>query len=164
MNKPREILDSLVSASRSRNMSAIRGKDTAPELIMRRLVRRLRYQFETSPTDLPGRPDIVLRRRKIAIFVHGCFWHRHAGCRFTTSPATRREFWKAKFDQNVRRDWRNVEALRRMGWRVLVVWECALKRRAPNDPMLTSLFRSWISSQSAQDQITTTAHRDHRQL
>lgn len=116
-----------ISSSRSRNMAAIRGKDTLPELNVRRMIHGLGLRFRLHRRDLPGRPDIVLPRHRTVVFVHGCFWHRHEGCRYTTTPKTRLEFWQAKFDENVARDYRNRIALAGMGWRVLVVWECELR-------------------------------------
>jgi DNA mismatch endonuclease (patch repair protein) len=156
---PADILEACeppVSAARSRNMSAIRGKDTAPEIVVRRALHRMGFRFRLHSTSLPGRPDIVLTRHRAAIFVHGCFWHRHDGCRFASTPSTRRKFWADKFERNVHRDWRNIQDLRRMGWRVLVVWECALRKRTPDDPIVAQLLRTWMSSASKQDQITTT--------
>jgi len=109
---------------RSRNMAAIRGRDTKPELIVRRLVHRLGYRFRLHRRDLPGRPDLVLPRHRVVIFVHGCFWHQH-DCRYgRVVPATRAEFWKNKRDENAARDVRNLSALRSDGWRVAIIWEC----------------------------------------
>lgn len=114
----------LTPEQRSRNMRAIKGRDTTPELTVRRLLHAMGYRFRLQRRDLPGRPDIVLPRHRVAVFVHGCFWHRHR-CRYgCVEPATRPEFWRAKFAANVARDRRAVRALRRAGWRVLVVWEC----------------------------------------
>jgi DNA mismatch endonuclease, patch repair protein len=105
-------------------MSRIRGKDTKPELRVRSQLHRMGYRFRLHRKDLPGRPDIVLPKYDTVIFVHGCFWHRHKGCRFAYTPKTRVEFWETKFEQNVRRDKRNAAALWRGGWRVLKIWEC----------------------------------------
>lgn len=115
------------SRTRSRNMAAIRGKNTAPELAVRGILHAMGLRFRLHRKDLPGRPDIVLQRHRTVVFVHGCFWHRHEGCRYTTTPKTRLAFWQAKFDANVARDHRNRIALEEMGWRVLVVWECELR-------------------------------------
>lgn len=109
---------------RSEIMSKIRGRDTAPELIVRRIAHRLGFRFRLHRRDLPGRPDLVFPRHQLAIFVHGCFWHRHEGCQYAYTPKTRMTFWTAKFEKNVARDRRSVEALRKLGWRVLVIWEC----------------------------------------
>jgi DNA mismatch endonuclease (patch repair protein) len=117
-----------VSQTRSRNMAAIRGKDTAPELAIRRILHSMGMRFRLHRKDLPGSPDIVLPRHRTVVFVHGCFWHRHEGCRYTTTPKTRQEFWLAKFESNVFRDRRNQANLEQLGWRVLVVWECELRK------------------------------------
>ena len=111
-------------------MSRIRGRDTKPELLVRSVLHRLGFRFRLNPVRLPGRPDVVLTRHHTVIFVHGCFWHRHGGCRFAFQPKTNVEFWTEKFGQNVARDARNKRALRRLGWRVLVVWECEASDRA----------------------------------
>lgn len=127
------------SRTRSRNMAAIRGKNTAPELAVHRILHAMGLRFRLHRKDLPGRPDIVLPRHRTVVFVHGCFWHRHEGCRYTTTPKTRLAFWHAKFDENVARDHRNRIALEEMGWRVLVVWECELRdAEALHDRMKTS--------------------------
>lgn len=116
-------MDVLTPEQRSRNMRAIKGRDTGPELIVRRLLHAMGFRFRLHP-NLPGRPDVVLSVRRVVVFVHGCFWHRHR-CRYgRVEPATRPDFWRAKFARNVERDRRAVRALRRDGWRVLVVWEC----------------------------------------
>lgn len=105
-------------------MARIGQKNTAPEIAVRKLLHRLGYRFRLHRTDLPGKPDIVLPRHKKIIMVHGCFWHRHSNCRFAYTPKSRIEFWEAKFDLNVARDKRVSQALERLGWKVLVVWEC----------------------------------------
>lgn len=108
-------------------MAAIHGKDTGPEWIVRRLLTAMGYRYRLHGRGLPGRPDLVFASRRAVVFVHGCFWHRHA-CRYgRTMPNTRRAFWCAKFAGNVERDRRAVRALKRDGWRVLVVWECQTK-------------------------------------
>lgn len=113
-------------ATRSRMMSGIGGKNTAPELIVRRFLHGRGLRFRLHHKNLPGRPDIVLPRHGVVVLVHGCFWHRHPGCRYTTTPGSNREFWVEKFRANVARDSRNLRDLRRLGWRPLVVWECSL--------------------------------------
>lgn len=119
--------DVLSPEQRRRNMSRIRGRDTEPERVVRSMLHRMGYRFRLHRRDLPGRPDIVLPRLWSVIFVHGCFWHRHPGCRYTTTPKTRAEFWQKKFDENVERDRRNVAALRKAGWQVLCLWECEIR-------------------------------------
>jgi len=105
-------------------MSGIRGRDTKPELAVRRYLHARGFRFRLHVRELPGRPDIVLPRHRTAVFVHGCFWHRHAGCRFAYTPKSRQEFWLPKLEGNAARDARNEERLRDLGWRVELVWEC----------------------------------------
>nr|WP_318533562.1 very short patch repair endonuclease [Pseudomonas cichorii] len=121
-------LTDVVSAEvRSRMMSAIRGKNTKPELSIRGYLHSCGYRFRLHRKDLPGKPDIVLPKYRLAIFVHGCFWHRHEGCFYCSIPSTREEFWSEKFKSNVVRDSKNVRRLIGAGWRVLVIWECGVK-------------------------------------
>lgn len=122
--------DTLTSERRSWNMSRIRGRNTGPELRLRSLLHRAGFRFRLHAKRLPGRPDVVLPKYRTAIFVHGCFWHRHPDCRNATMPSTRREFWQEKFDGNVTRDARNRAALEEAGWTVITVWECELKADA----------------------------------
>ena len=122
--------DSLAKERRSWNMSRIRGRNTGPELRLRSLLHRAGFRFRLHAKQLPGSPDVVLPKYRTAIFVHGCFWHRHPGCRNATMPSTRREFWREKFDGNVSRDLRNQAALVAAGWTVLTIWECELKADA----------------------------------
>jgi DNA mismatch endonuclease (patch repair protein) len=113
-------------------MRKVRGANTTPELKVRSMLHRAGYRFRLHRKDLPGKPDIVLSSRKSVVFVHGCFWHRHPGCRAASSPSTRAEFWNAKFARNVARDIENVRDLERTGWRVHIVWECETNGRGPN--------------------------------
>ncbi|UOR15828.1 very short patch repair endonuclease [Qipengyuania aquimaris] len=119
--------DIVDSETRSRMMSGIRGKDTKPELVLRRLLHRLGYRFRLHRTDLPGKPDIVLPKHRTVILVNGCFWHGHSHCHLFRLPKTRAEFWEEKISKNVERDQANRIALLDKGWAVLEVWECALK-------------------------------------
>jgi len=107
-------------------MSRIRGKDTVPELALRRALHGMGFRYRLHASSLPGKPDLVMRKYKAAIFVHGCFWHRHAGCKIAAIPKSNVEFWQRKFSDNVARDSRNISLLKEMGWRVFVVWECEL--------------------------------------
>lgn len=107
-------------------MSGIRGKDTKPEIAVRSFLHRAGLRFRKDVRDLPGRPDIVLPKWGAVVFVHGCFWHRHRGCRFSYNPKSRRAFWQQKFRDNVARDRRNLSALKKQGWRVFVIWECEI--------------------------------------
>lgn len=109
---------------RSWNMSRIRGKNTKPELTVRRLLHAEGFRYRLHAADLPGRPDIVFRSRKKVIFVHGCFWHQHDGCRNAVMPKTRTEFWSEKLGKNVNRDQVVLDQLREKGWTALIIWEC----------------------------------------
>lgn len=112
---------------RSYNMSRIRGQDTRPEKKLRSLLHRNGFRYRVHVSDLPGRPDIVLPKYHSVILVHGCFWHRHPGCRYATTPKSRADFWQEKFTGNVERDQRNLNLLKKNGWFPIVVWECELK-------------------------------------
>ena len=117
-------MDTLTKERRSWNMGRIRSKDTAPELRVRSILHRLGFRFRLHASKLPGKPDIVLARWNHVILVHGCFWHRHPGCRFAYTPKSRVEFWTEKFAGNVKRDRIAVRELKRLGWHVTTVWEC----------------------------------------
>lgn len=123
-------MDRISPEQRSWNMSRIRGKDTKPELVVRSMLHRMGLRFRLHRKDLPGKPDIVLPKYRTVIFVHGCFWHRHRSCRFAYTPKTRQEFWQQKFVGTVERDKKKAKQLRRLGWRVLTVWEC--ETRSPD--------------------------------
>lgn len=116
---------------RSRMMSRIRGRNTRPEVVLRKTLHRRGFRFRLNAKKLPGSPDIVLPRWKTVLFVHGCYWHRHPGCRKATTPSSNVEFWAKKFRQNVERDARNIRDLQEAGWRVGVVWECAIGSEPP---------------------------------
>jgi len=109
-------------------MGKIRGKNTKPELAVRSLLHRAGYRFSLHRKDLPGKPDIVLRKYKTVVFVHGCFWHRHKNCKIASTPKSNVEFWQAKFDRNAANDKKHTRQLRKLGWHVLTVWECELKK------------------------------------
>jgi len=117
----------MTHAQRHYCMSRIRSRDTKPELVVRSCLHRLGYRFRVHDQRLPGHPDVVLPRYRTVVLVHGCFWHRHPGCTYAYQPATRREFWEAKFKQNVERDRLVEEQLRAQGWQVVTVWECMTK-------------------------------------
>ncbi len=119
-------------AVRSRMMSKIRANDTRPEMLVRRYLHASGLRFRLHQRFLPGSPDIVLRRFRTVIFVNGCFWHRHSGCRYATTPSTNQRFWETKFAANVSRDERNVRSLLDGGWTVIVIWECLLRRADRN--------------------------------
>lgn len=121
-------------------MSRIRGKDTGPEKKVRSLLHRMGYRFRLHPKNLPGKPDIVLPKYRTVIFVHGCFWHRHRGCKYAYTPKSRKEFWQKKFQENIERDKRENKALKSLRWKVIIVWACELEIPAS----LTKKFRRMI--------------------
>jgi len=115
--------DVVDAETRSRMMSGIRGKNTGPELLLRKAMHARGFRYRLHCRYLPGRPDLVFPKYQAVVFVHGCFWHRHEGCRYTTTPSTRPEFWAEKFEANVERDRRNQLALEEAGWCVAIVWD-----------------------------------------
>ncbi|MEC9492170.1 very short patch repair endonuclease [Flexistipes sp.] len=121
-------LDKISKEKRSENMKKIKSKNTEPELLARKALWKMGYRYRLHYKELPGNPDIVLTKQKTAIFVHGCFWHRHEGCINASRPKSNSEYWENKIKSNLDRDKRNQSLLREMGWRVLVVWECQLKK------------------------------------
>ena len=140
------MVDILTPEKRSQLMGRIRGMDTKPELFVRRALHALGYRFRTHVRELPGCPDLVFSRRRVVVFVHGCFWHRH-GCKKTYVPKSRQEFWESKFASNMKRDQRDQKQLVEAGWRVLVVWECEIESRRndyrPNN-QLSRLPAGWL--------------------
>jgi DNA mismatch endonuclease (patch repair protein) len=124
-----EMADNRTPESRSALMSRIGSKDTAPEMVIRKLLFSMGYRYRLHRSDLPGRPDIVFVRRRKAIFVHGCFWHAH-GCKIGRLPKSRVDFWRAKLERNAARDAENERALRGQGWDVLTLWQCETKNLA----------------------------------
>ena len=136
-------------------MSRIRDRDTVPELIVRRIAHKLGFRFRLHRRDLPGCPDIVFPRYCAVIMVHGCFWHRHPGCKYASSPKSRVEYWKSKFQSNVVRDKRNEKALRDLRWRVMVIWECETKdQKDVADRIETYLRQANCDVGEASDRIT----------
>ena len=119
--------DTVSKEQRRLNMSRIKSRDTRPEKTVRSAIHRLGFRFRTHSTALPGKPDIVLRKHKTVIFVHGCFWHRHQGCKRCTTPTSNEDYWIPKLCGNVARDKLHKRALTKLGWRVLVIWECETK-------------------------------------
>lgn len=115
---------------RSRMMASIKSRDTKPEMLVRRYLHGRGFRYVLASRSLPGKPDLAFRRHNAVIFVHGCYWHGHQGCQFATMPATREEFWRTKISANAERDARVILELRKLGWRVAVVWECALRKRS----------------------------------
>lgn len=119
--------DVFTPEKRSRIMGRVKGSDTRPEVLVRSLVHQMGFRFRLHRRELPGCPDLVLKKHSKVIFVHGCFWHGHKGCRRSARPSSNMEFWDRKLSGNMERDQRNQEALMRDGWKVLVVWECETK-------------------------------------
>lgn len=118
--------DTLSQKERSKRMSLIRGTGSAPEMKLRRLVHRMGFRYRLHVKELPGKPDLVFPSRCAVIFMHGCFWHRHKGCKLARLPKSKLEFWKPKLEANRKRDLRNQRQLKALGWRVLIVWECEM--------------------------------------
>lgn len=126
------LMDAVDAVTRSRIMRSVPRKDTAPEVRLRKSLHRLGLRYRTHIDSLPGSPDIVFPKAKVAIFVHGCYWHRHEGCRLATTPGSNVDFWMDKFRANVVRDKRASRRLRAAGWSVMTVWQCKIKR-SPED-------------------------------
>ena len=121
--------------TRSYNMSRIKGKETKPEVIVRKFLFSEGFRFRKNDKRYPGTPDIVLPKYRTVIFVNGCFWHKHEGCKYFKWPENNADFWKNKIEKNVQRDERDYEKLRSLGWRILVVWECELKKDKKEDTL-----------------------------
>jgi DNA mismatch endonuclease (patch repair protein) len=158
----------IVSPSvRSRMMSGIKGKNSLPEMLVRRMLFAAGYRFRLHRRDLPGTPDISMSSRKIAIFVHGCFWHAHQGCKYAKVPATRPDFWMAKLQANVDRDQLAIEKLTNIGWRVLCIWECAT-RNHETAKSLEGRIVDWIKGNAQFGEIggslTSPPSRDDREI
>lgn len=132
--------------ARSFNMSRIRGKDTKPELIVRKYLFKNGFRYRIHNDKLPGKPDIVLPRYKTVIFVNGCFWHAHEGCKDFVWPRSNEAFWKDKIEINVARDNANYERLRSQGWNVIICWECQLKNKARREPSLHAIADATINN------------------
>jgi DNA mismatch endonuclease, patch repair protein len=137
-------MDVVDQATRSRMMASIGSRDTIPELRVRQFLHRTGLRFTLHRKGLPGTPDLVIPQFKTVVFVHGCFWHRHSGCRFATTPSTRLEFWQSKFEANVERDSRNAALLIAEGWQVLTTWECQT-----DDESLEQLFWTIVSNSTS---------------
>lgn len=136
--------DTLTEAERSRRMGLVRGKNTKPELRVRRMAHGLGYRYRLHRRDLPGKPDLVFPARRKVIFVHGCFWHRHPGCKLARLPKSRQDFWIPKLEQNRARDLEHQRALEELGWSVLVLWECEVK----NGELLKTRLLEFLEGES----------------
>ncbi len=133
-------MDNLTKEHRSWNMGRIKGKDTTPEKRVRSVLHRMGYRFRLHRKDLPGKPDIVLPKYKTVILVHGCFWHRHKGCKFAYTPKSHVEFWENKFHNNVTHDKKVAHELRKSGWRVSIIWECQTLHEEKIRQMITRML------------------------
>ena len=136
------LMDIVSPEKRSQMMAGIRGKNTRPEMLVRRLVHGMGFRYRLHRKDLPGSPDLVFPRLRKVIFVHGCFWHRHPGCKFAYTPKSNKQFWLEKLEANTRRDARALKALDALGWDILVVWEC----EASDLPSLSQKMASFLDS------------------
>jgi DNA mismatch endonuclease, patch repair protein len=145
--------DIVDSKTRSRMMSGIKGKNTKPEILIRSLLHRNGFRFRIHEKNLPGKPDIVLKRYQAVIFVHGCFWHRHL-CHLFKWPKTRPDFWRDKINKNVINDQKNIQALTSLGWRICIVWECSIKGIHKNIQVTTSKLEKWLKSEKQFMEIT----------
>jgi len=132
----------VVDPARSRLMSAVRQEDTNPEMIVRRALHACGFRYRLHDRSLPGTPDIVFPRQNLAIFVHGCFWHRHPGCPAASTPKTRAEWWADKFRANIKRDRRKVAQVRALKWCVLLLWECEIKQGKFLERLRSSLINA----------------------
>jgi DNA mismatch endonuclease (patch repair protein) len=139
-------MDKISPLRRSENMRRVRGKNTAPELIVRRVLSDSGVRYRLHRRDLPGKPDVSIGRIHTAVFVHGCFWHRHQGCKRAFTPSTRKEFWIRKLKSNVRRDSKALQGLRNLGWETLVIWECETKDEGDLKLQLAGTIRSYRDS------------------
>lgn len=136
-------MDIVSSEKRSRMMAGIKGKNTKPEMLVRRLVHKMGFRFRLHRKDLPGSPDLVFPRLRKVIFVHGCFWHRHPGCKFAYTPKSNIRFWTEKLEANTRRDALALQALDALGWEVLIAWECEVS----NLPALEHRVKSFLAEE-----------------
>ena len=133
-------MDRLTPEHRSWLMSRIRAKDSSTEMRVRRTAHALGLRYRLHRRDLPGTPDLVFPKHRVVVFVHGCFWHRHPGCKNATTPSSRAQFWQNKFDRNVKRDREAGASLQAMGWRVAIIWECETKTRGVLESTLQRIF------------------------
>ena len=142
------MVDIVDKATRSRMMGGIKGANTKPERDLRAALHAQGFRYRLHAKNIVGRPDLVFPKYRAVVFVHGCFWHRHEGCRYATTPATRPEFWQAKFEANVARDKRAETELQAAGWRVAIVWECALNKKSKIDSTVDHVA-AWLRSNLA---------------
>jgi len=139
-------MDTVNKSTRSKIMSSVRQRDTGPEINLRKALHFLGYRYRLHDKKLPGSPDLIFPKFYAVIFVNGCFWHRH-GCKYSTSPSTRKKFWRDKFEANKERDKKNIETLLEKRWRILVIWECTLKiKKDKGYIQLIDMVAEWLHS------------------
>lgn len=148
--------DVVSAKTRSQMMAGIKNKNTRLEILVRKALFAQGYRFRLHRKDLPGSPDVVLPGRRLAVFVNGCFWHRHTGCSLARMPATRPEFWREKLERNKTRDLEAISALADLGWRVLVVWECFVRQQGSLQE-LGSAMTSWVESDRVLGELPRTS-------
>lgn len=139
-------MDTIPREQRIRIMKSNRSKDTEPETFLRKAIWNKGYRYRKNYKKLPGKPDIYLGRYKVAIFMHGCFWHRHEGCKLASTPQTNPEFWEEKFDKNIKRDEKNRNILQESGIKVIVVWECTVQKMMRNEEYKEEILKKIINS------------------
>jgi DNA mismatch endonuclease (patch repair protein) len=149
--------DKFTTQERSRIMSRVKNRDTAPEKLVRKLLHKMGYRFRLQRKDLPGKPDIVLPKYKKVIFVHGCFWHGHAGCSRSARPTSNVDFWNQKIDKNISRDTNTQAELRKLGWQSLVVWQCQTRNLAD----LQQQLQDFLADRKAEDIWAREIGSDH---
>ena len=142
------MVDTVDKETRSRMMAAIRGKDTKPEMVLRKALHTRGFRYRLHGKDIFGKPDLVLRKFNTVVFVHGCFWHQHSGCRYSSIPSSNRDFWLNKLNSNVARDQAVVNKLLESGWRIATVWECSLKTQNDVDISVEKLAE-WLKSSNS---------------
>lgn len=147
------MMDNVDKKTRSKIMASVGQRDTGPEMLLRKELHRHGFRYRLHDKNLPGSPDLVLKQYHAVIFVHGCFWHRH-GCKLSTSPSIRKQFWQNKFKQNIKRDKRNNEKLLRLGWRVLIIWQCAIKE--PSIDSISKMVAKWLNSNKKYRELPNT--------
>ena len=125
-------------------MAAVKGKNTAPEIRVRQMLHKMGFRFRLHRKDLPGKPDLVLPKYRLCIFVHGCFWHQHPGCKRATIPESNQEFWLTKFQGTLKRDKQAEKELRQQGWRVCIIWECETKKEESLDRVIHRYMNNYV--------------------
>ncbi len=150
------MVDTGSSKVQNKRMAAIKGKDTGPELFLRKLLFSSGYRYRIYDPRIPGRPDLWLKKYNTAVYVHGCFWHRHDGCKYSQTPMSNREFWESKFNKNIARDSRIKEELARKGIRCLIIWECSIResqKKTGHPDELLNRVEEYLQGSSSYEEI-----------